>query len=61
MIPSVTGAASRVLALGRPQTLGWHRSVACEVMASRFTYSRWDGTQQGFELDGDCLFEELTD
>ena len=30
-------------------------------MASRFTYSRWDGTQQGFELDGDGLFEELTD
>ena len=30
-------------------------------MASRFTYSRWDGTQQGFELDGDALFEELTD
>jgi uncharacterized protein with von Willebrand factor type A (vWA) domain len=30
-------------------------------MPARFTYSRWDGTQQGFELDGDSLFEELTD
>ena len=30
-------------------------------MAARFTYSRWDGTQKGFELDADGLFEELTD
>ncbi|MBA3286910.1 MAG: hypothetical protein H0U21_02630 [Acidimicrobiia bacterium] len=30
-------------------------------MAGRFTYSRWDGTQQGFELDGDAVLEELTD
>jgi uncharacterized protein with von Willebrand factor type A (vWA) domain len=30
-------------------------------MPARFTYSRWDGTQHGFELDGDSLFEELTD
>ncbi len=30
-------------------------------MPARFTYSRWDGTQQGFELDSDALFEELTD
>src|SRR4051812_4762085 len=30
-------------------------------MPARFTYSRWDGTQQGFELDGDALLEELTD
>jgi len=30
-------------------------------MASRFTYSRWDGTQKGFDLDADGLFEELTD
>ena len=30
-------------------------------MAARFTYSRWDGTQQGFELDADALFDELTD
>jgi uncharacterized protein with von Willebrand factor type A (vWA) domain len=30
-------------------------------MAARFTYSRWDGTQKGFELDADGLFDELTD
>ncbi|MEY4172983.1 MAG: hypothetical protein RI900_148 [Actinomycetota bacterium] len=30
-------------------------------MAGRFTYSRWDGTQKGFDLDADSLFEELTD
>ena len=30
-------------------------------MASRFTYSRWDGTQTGFELDDDAAFDELTD
>lgn len=30
-------------------------------MALRFTYSRWDGTQRGFDLDADVLFGELTD
>ena len=30
-------------------------------MPSRFTYSRWDGTQQGFDLDAAGLFDELTD
>lgn len=30
-------------------------------MASRFTYSRWDGTQRGFDLDADAVFDELTD
>ena len=30
-------------------------------MSSRFTYSRWDGTQRGFELDADGLLRELTD
>jgi uncharacterized protein with von Willebrand factor type A (vWA) domain len=30
-------------------------------MASRFTYSRWDGTQRGFDLDADLLFDQLTD
>jgi uncharacterized protein with von Willebrand factor type A (vWA) domain len=30
-------------------------------MASRFTYSRWDGTQTGFELEADAAFDELTD
>ena len=27
----------------------------------RFTYSRWDGTQTGFEFDADDVFGELTD
>jgi uncharacterized protein with von Willebrand factor type A (vWA) domain len=30
-------------------------------MAPRFTYSRWDGSQRGFDLDADGLFDELTD
>ncbi len=30
-------------------------------MAKRFTYSRWDGTQTGFEFDADAAFDELTD
>jgi uncharacterized protein with von Willebrand factor type A (vWA) domain len=30
-------------------------------MASRFTYSRWDGTQVGFELDADHVLDEITD
>ena len=30
-------------------------------MPSRFTYSRWDGTQVGFELDADSVLEEITD
>ncbi len=32
-----------------------------DLMPSRFTYSRWDGTQRGFDLDADALFDELTD
>ena len=27
----------------------------------RFTYSRWDGTQVGFELEADDVFSEITD
>ena len=30
-------------------------------MAARFTYSRWDGTQKGFELDADTIFDAITD
>ena len=30
-------------------------------MPSRFTYSRWDGSQTGFEFDADAAFDELTD
>ena len=28
---------------------------------SRFRYSRWDGTQVGFDLDADALLDEMTD
>jgi uncharacterized protein with von Willebrand factor type A (vWA) domain len=30
-------------------------------MAARFTYSRWDGTQKGFDVDADSIFDEITD
>jgi uncharacterized protein with von Willebrand factor type A (vWA) domain len=30
-------------------------------MAARFTYSRWDGTQKGFDLDAEAILKELTD
>ncbi|MFZ9628849.1 MAG: vWA domain-containing protein [Ilumatobacteraceae bacterium] len=30
-------------------------------MARRFTYSRWDGTQTGFDLDAAAVLEEVTD
>src|SRR5580765_1226695 len=30
-------------------------------MSSRFRYSRWDGTQVGFELGADDVFAEITD
>ena len=28
---------------------------------SRFRYSKWDGTQVGFDLDADAVLEEITD
>ena len=30
-------------------------------MAPRFTYSRWDGSQRGFDLDADAVLAEITD
>lgn len=30
-------------------------------MRPRFTYSRWDGTQQGFDLDAHTVLEQITD
>src|SRR3978361_927994 len=30
-------------------------------MAAKFTYSRWDGTQRGFDLDADSILAEVTD
>src|SRR5438105_503848 len=35
--------------------------AADHCMASRFQYSRWDGSQVGFDLDADALLEEMTD
>ncbi|MFM7224195.1 MAG: hypothetical protein ACKO1Y_01975, partial [Actinomycetota bacterium] len=31
------------------------------MASGRFEYSRWDGTQVGFDLDADALLEEMTD
>ena len=30
-------------------------------MSTRFTYSRWDGTQKGFEVDAESILESVTD
>ena len=30
-------------------------------MVSRFNYSRWDGTQRGFEFDAQSIVDEITD
>jgi uncharacterized protein with von Willebrand factor type A (vWA) domain len=30
-------------------------------MPQRFTYSRWDGTQKGFDLDADAILAEISD
>src|SRR5204862_7876546 len=30
-------------------------------MPRRFSYSRWDGTQVGFEMDADSVLQEITD
>lgn len=30
-------------------------------MSLRFTYSRWDGTQRGFELDAESVFDAMAD
>jgi uncharacterized protein with von Willebrand factor type A (vWA) domain len=39
-----------------------HRAGTVGRMARpRFRYSRWDGTQVGFELDADTVFEQITD
>src|SRR4029079_19498638 len=31
------------------------------MSTSRFRYSKWDGTQVGFDLDADAVLEEITD
>src|SRR5207253_11126230 len=37
------------------------REYGNPMSSSRFQYSRWDGTQVGFDLDADALLEEMTD
>lgn len=37
------------------------RSNYGAVMARRFVYSRWDGSQRGFDVDADVLMEQITD
>ena len=39
----------------------WRRRPRAKPEPARFAYSRWDGTQTGFDLDADHLFEELAD
>ena len=31
------------------------------MSTSRFRYSKWDGTQVGFDLDAEAVLEEITD
>mgnify|MGYP001811791096 CR=1 FL=1 len=38
-----------------------HRRRSDERGTSRFSYSRWDGTQVGFEMDAEGLLERVTD
>ena len=33
----------------------------CSSMVSKFTYSRWDGSQRGFDVDAESLLGELAD
>ncbi len=37
------------------------RRYRCAMTRPNFRYSRWDGTQVGFELDADAIFDEITD
>ncbi len=38
-----------------------HRRRSDERGSNRFAYSRWDGTQVGFEMDAEGLLERITD
>lgn len=41
--------------------LDWRSGCTVGVMTARYVYSRWDGTQRGFELDPDTVLETMTD
>src|SRR4051794_14229898 len=39
----------------------WRRYGGRRMTAPKFRYSKWDGSQVGFDLDADALLEEITD
>ena len=39
----------------------WRRWLRVRPEPEHFAYSRWDGTQAGFDLDADSIFDELAD
>ena len=39
----------------------WRRRPRAQLEPAHFAYSRWDGSQTGFDLDADHLFNELAD
>ena len=39
----------------------WRRRARVQPEPAHFAYSRWDGTQTGFDLDADHIFDELAD
>src|SRR5205809_7981376 len=43
------------------RNLSRRRGGSLGVMSRGFSYSRWDGTQVGFELDADDVLSEITD
>src|SRR5262245_13935880 len=61
------GGRRRTLGLCRrgagapPEIRADHHGGTVTAMSTRARYSRWDGTQIGFDLDADALLEEMTD
>ncbi len=39
----------------------WRTRLRTQPAPARFVYSRWDGTQSGYDLDADHIFEEVAD
>ena len=39
----------------------WRLRLRAQPEPARFAYSRWDGSQAGFDLDADHIFDELSD
>ena len=56
--PGQVDERKRALHPHRDQASGAVTLEPCSVV---FAYSRWDGTQVGFELDADSILEEITD